>query len=43
MSSKAAGHDLGTRKGFYDIAQTIADGFGLPPRARGVSFLAAVT
>ena len=28
----AAGHDLGVRNGFYDIAQTLADGFGLPPR-----------
>jgi phosphopentomutase len=42
MSARAAGHDLGVRNGFYDIAQTIADGFGLPPRARGLSFLSAV-
>jgi phosphopentomutase len=42
MSRSAAGHDLGTRRGFFDIAQTIADGFGLPPRARGVSFLASL-
>ena len=28
MSARAAGHDLGVRNGFYDIAQTIADGFG---------------
>jgi phosphopentomutase len=39
----ARGHDLGTRTGFYDIAQTIADGFGLQPRERGRSFLDAVT
>jgi phosphopentomutase len=39
----ARGHDLGTRSGFYDIAQTIADGFGLKPRERGRSFLQAVT
>jgi phosphopentomutase len=39
----AKGHDLGTRGGFYDIAQTVADGFGLPPRPRGKSFLSAVT
>jgi phosphopentomutase len=43
MSPRAAGHDLGVRQGFYDIAQTIADGFGLTPRPRGVSFLPAVT
>jgi phosphopentomutase len=42
MSAKAAGHDLGTRNGFYDIAQTLADGFGLTPRPRGLSFLDAV-
>jgi phosphopentomutase len=39
----ARGRDLGTRTGFYDIAQTIADGFGLPARERGRSFLDAVT
>jgi phosphopentomutase len=42
MSARAAGHDLGVRNGFYDIAQTLAEGFGLPPRARGLSFLSAV-
>jgi phosphopentomutase len=42
MSARAAGHDLGTRMGFYDIAQTLADGFGLAPRPRGLSFLDAV-
>jgi phosphopentomutase len=42
MSASAAGHDLGVRNGFYDIAQTIAEGFQLPPRARGLSFLSAV-
>jgi phosphopentomutase len=42
MSARAAGHDLGTRMGFYDIAQTLADGFGLQPRPRGLSFLDAV-
>ena len=42
MSARAAGHDLGVRNGFYDIAQTLADGFGLPPRARGLSFLSAL-
>jgi phosphopentomutase len=43
MSARAAGHDLGTRLGFYDIAQTLADVFGLAPRPRGQSFLDAVT
>ncbi len=42
MSARAAGHDLGVRNGFYDIAQTLAEGFGLAPRARGLSFLSAV-
>ncbi|MCU1283203.1 MAG: Phosphopentomutase, partial [bacterium] len=42
MSARAAGHDLGVRNGFYDIAQTLADGFGLTPRSRGLSFLPAV-
>jgi phosphopentomutase len=39
----AKGRDLGTRTGFYDIAQTVADGFGLEPRPRGKSFLDQVT
>jgi phosphopentomutase len=43
VGRKAAGRDLGVRLGFYDIAQTLADGFGLPPRARGLSFLPAIT
>lgn len=42
MSARAAGHDLGVRDGFYDIAQTLADGFGLAARPRGRSFLSAV-
>lgn len=42
MSARAAGHDLGLRNGFYDIAATLADAFGLPPRPRGLSFLSAV-
>ena len=42
MSARAAGHDLGVRNGFYDIAQTLAEGFDLLPRARGLSFLSAV-
>jgi phosphopentomutase len=42
MGAKSAGRDLGVRTGFYDLAQTLADGFGLPPRPRGVSFLPQV-
>jgi phosphopentomutase len=43
MSQRAAGHDLGVRNGFYDLAQTLADAFSLPARERGVSFLPALT
>jgi phosphopentomutase len=43
MSQHAAGRDLGTRNGFYDVAQTLADAFKLPARERGVSFLPALT
>jgi phosphopentomutase len=35
-------NDLGTRLGFFDIGQTLADAFGLPPRPRGISFLSSV-
>jgi phosphopentomutase len=42
MSAHAAGHDLGVRHGFYDIAQTLAEAFALPRWPRGVSFLPAV-
>jgi phosphopentomutase len=42
MSARAAGRELGVRNGFYDVAQTLADGFGLAPRPRGLSFLDAV-
>jgi phosphopentomutase len=42
VSRRAMGHDLGVRRGFYDIAQTLADGFGLTPRPRGASFLPAI-
>jgi phosphopentomutase len=42
LGARAAGHDLGVRNGFYDIAQTLAEIFALPPRPRGLSFLAAV-
>lgn len=34
-----AGQSLGVRKGFYDIAQSIAAFFRLPPLPRGKSFL----
>lgn len=43
MGKHAAGRDLGTRLGFYDIAQTLADVFSLERRPRGQSFLDAVT
>ena len=33
--------DLGVRDGFFDVAQTLCDGFGLPAWPRGRSFLAA--
>ncbi len=33
------GHNLGIRNGFYDIAQTLADIFGLPAGAHGKSCL----
>jgi phosphopentomutase len=42
VGGKATGRDLGVRTGFYDVAQTLAAGFGLEPRPRGVSFLEAV-
>jgi phosphopentomutase len=42
MSARAAGHDLGVRNGFFDIAQTLAEAFGVGPRPRGLSFLDAV-
>lgn len=31
--------NLGIRRGFFDMAQTLADGFGIAPMPRGVSFL----
>ena len=37
-SGGAAG-DLGVRRGFYDIAQSLADGFGLARQPHGESFL----
>jgi phosphopentomutase len=36
------GRSLGVRDGFFDVAQTLAQFFGLPPMLRGVSFLADV-
>jgi len=33
--------DLGVRDGFFDVAQTLCDGFGLPAWPRGRSFLGA--
>ena len=43
VSANLQGKDLGTRLGFYDIGQTLADGFGLPPRPRGQSLLPALS
>jgi phosphopentomutase len=43
LGAKAAGRDLGVRRGFYDIAQTLAEIFALPRRSRGESFLQALT
>ncbi len=39
---KKSGTPLGERHGFFDIAATIADGFGVAPTAHGQSFLAAL-
>jgi phosphopentomutase len=36
------GVDLGTRGSFADLAQTLAEAFGVPPVAHGTSFLAAL-
>jgi phosphopentomutase len=33
------GHSLGIRKGFFDIAQSLAGYYGLPPLSRGLGFL----
>ncbi len=38
----ADGRDLGVRIGFYDVAQTILDYFGLPRRLEGTSFLGKI-
>ncbi|MGH8924853.1 MAG: phosphopentomutase [Acidimicrobiia bacterium] len=38
-----AGVDLGTRDQYCDVAATIAEGMGLPPPARGRSFLAEIS
>lgn len=39
-SAPRPGHaDLGVRMGFYDVAQTLCEGFGLPRWERGESFL----
>ena len=40
----AAGADLGTRQGFFDIAATIAEALGAePPNDNGVSFYGAIS
>jgi phosphopentomutase len=38
-----SGTDLGTRKTFADLGQTLAENFGVGPLAHGTSFLAAIT
>ena len=38
-----AGRNLGTRLGFYDIGQTMADAFGLAPWPRGQSILPSLS
>jgi phosphopentomutase len=40
FGARPSGVDLGTRHGFYDIAQTLAEAFALPAWPRGTSFLA---
>jgi phosphopentomutase len=39
IGGDAAGHDLGTRSGFFDIGQTLADAFALPSLQHGQSLL----
>ena len=36
------GTDIGLRKTFADLGQTIAENFGVGPLAHGVSFLEAI-
>jgi phosphopentomutase len=38
-----AGVDLGTRRTFADLGQTLADVFGVGPLASGTSFLREIT
>jgi phosphopentomutase len=38
-----AGHNLGTRKTFADLGQTLADVFGVGPLSHGTSFLSEIT
>jgi phosphopentomutase len=38
-----AGHDLGTRKTFADLGQTLAELFGVGPMVNGISFLKEIT
>ncbi len=38
-----AGVDLGTRRTFADLGQTLADNFGVGPLAHGTSFLAEIS
>jgi phosphopentomutase len=43
IGGNSAGRDLGVRDGFFDIGQTLADAFGLPPLSRGQSMLPALS
>lgn len=38
QTGQASGKSLGIRDGFYDIAQSVADAFGIEPTTRGASF-----
>jgi phosphopentomutase len=37
----AISRNLGIRQGYYDVAQSVAQRFGLPPLPRGISFIPA--
>ena len=37
--SQRRGANLGIRVGFYDVAQSLAAFFGIPPMPRGTAFL----
>jgi len=39
LHEKSRGESLGIREGFYDVAQSLASFFSIPPTKRGRSFL----